>query len=369
MIQSKAAIAHNDGTYSIETIHVSDPGQGEVLVQLHASGVCHTDYDSMHSWKRDFILGHEGAGIVIAIGDGVTEVQPGDRVILTWAISCGHCLQCNLGNLHICENYSPVTGHPLKGHAQIESTKWNGNPIERSFNLGTMSTHTVVREEAVIKIDSDIAFSSACIIGCGVMTGFGSVANTANVQPGSSMVVIGTGGVGLNVIQTGRIAGAAKIIAIDVNPQRLEMAEQFGATDLILAERDDHHLTQAAEKIKNLTEMRGADYAFECTAIPELGDAPLRMIRNAGMAIQVSGIEQTIPFDAELFEWDKIYINPLYGQSKPKIDFPKILKLYEQQLYQIDELITRTYPLEELDKAFDDMLQGKNAKGVLVLQE
>ncbi|MDP8244894.1 MAG: alcohol dehydrogenase catalytic domain-containing protein [Candidatus Hinthialibacter antarcticus] len=368
MIDSHAAIAHSDGTFSVEPVTVNKPGPGEALVELKASGVCHTDYDSMHTWKRDFILGHEGAGVVLETGDGVTEVEPGDRVILTWAISCGRCLQCNLGNIHICENYSPVTGPHLGGHAHVESTLWNGKPIDRSFNLGTMSNHTVVREEALVKIDVDIPFTSACIIGCGVMTGFGSVANAANVQTGSSVVVLGAGGVGLNVIQSARLAGAAAVIAVDVNRSRLAMANQFGATHCIQADREDKNLLQASEKVKALTAMRGADYAFECTAIPELGDAPLRMVRNAGMAVQVSGIEQTIAFDAELFEWDKIYINPLYGKCRPKVDFPKILKLYENKQYKIDELVTRTYSLNELGQAFEDMLQGRNAKGVISLE-
>ncbi len=368
MVESQAAIAHSDGTFSIEPITVNPPGPGEALVELKASGVCHTDYDSMRVWKRDFILGHEGAGVVHSVGEGVTEVGPGDRVILTWAISCGHCLQCNRGNIHICENYSPVTGPHLGGHAHVESTTWNGAPIDRSFHLGTMSNHTVVREEALVKIDADIPFTSACIIGCGVMTGFGSVANAANVQPGSSVVVLGAGGVGLNVIQTARLAGAAMVIAIDVNSSRLEMAKQFGATHCVKAEREDKHLIQAHEQVNAFTSNRGADYAFECTAVAELGDAPLRMVRNAGMAVQVSGIEQTIPFDAELFEWDKIYINPLYGQCRPKIDFPKILKLYESKQYKIDELVTRTYPLNELGQAFEDMLEGRNAKGVISLE-
>jgi S-(hydroxymethyl)glutathione dehydrogenase/alcohol dehydrogenase len=190
--------------------------------------------------------------------------------------------------------------------------------------------------------------------------------NAAKVTPGSSVVVLGTGGVGLNVIQGARIAGAAPIIAVDVNPGRLEMARQFGATHSIVADKADTGLLKAADEVKKLTNGRGADYAFECTAIPSLGAAPLAMVRNAGTAVQVSGIEQDINIDMRLFEWDKLYINPLYGKCRPQIDFPIIIDLYEKGQLLLDEMVTRSYPLSELSNAFDDMLSGRNAKGVIV---
>jgi S-(hydroxymethyl)glutathione dehydrogenase/alcohol dehydrogenase len=211
-----------------------------------------------------------------------------------------------------------------------------------------------------------MSFEAASIIGCGVMTGYGSVVNVAKVKPGSSVAVLGTGGVGLNVIQGARICGATIIIAVDISPQRLEMAKFFGATHTITADKNDAGLMQAAQQVKALTLGRGADYAFECTAIPQLGAAPLAMIRNAGMAVQVSGIEQEITIDMNLFEWDKIYINPLYGKCRPQVDFPKIVELYDNGSLLLEEMITQTYPLDDLQKAFDDMLKGKNAKGVIV---
>jgi S-(hydroxymethyl)glutathione dehydrogenase/alcohol dehydrogenase len=171
------------------------------------------------------------------------------------------------------------------------------------------------------------------------------------------------------VIQGARIAGAAKIIAIDTNKQRLELALKFGATDVLLAEKDDIGLLRAAKEVKRMTSGRGADYAFECTAVPALGAAPLAMIRNAGMAVQVSGIEQEITVDMRLFEWDKIYINPLYGKCRPQVDFPAIVGLYEEGKLLLEEMIGRTYSLTELDKAFEDMLQGRNAKTVIVFNE
>ncbi|MDF7823343.1 Zn-dependent alcohol dehydrogenase [Pontiellaceae bacterium B12227] len=368
MISARAAIADGNGGFSIEAIQVGDPGPNEVLVQIKASGVCHTDWDSLN-WGRPIILGHEGAGIVLKTGPGVTRVSEGDEVVLNWAIPCGHCFQCLHGNRHICENQNQVTaGDYMQGHAALESTLYKGEGIERSFNIGTMSTHAVVREEALVKMNPGIPFSSACIIGCGVMTGYGSAVNAAKVTPGSSAVVLGVGGVGLNAIQGCRISGADKIIAIDINEQRLEFAKTFGATHTILADKNDTGLLKAAEKVKAMTDGRGADFAFECTAIPALGAAPLAMIRNAGTACQVSGIEEEITIDMNLFEWDKLYINPLYGSCDPYYDMPKLMNLYDKGALLLDEMITRTYPLEELEQAFHDMHSGENAKGVLILE-
>jgi len=366
-MKAKAAVANGSGGFTIEEIEVGHPKNNEVLVELKASGVCHTDYDSM-KWDR-LIMGHEGAGIVKAIGEYVTRLKPGDRVLLNWAIPCGTCFQCIQGNQSLCEEQSPVTAsQPLRGHPPLERTTLNGKGIKRSFNIGTMSTATIVLEEAVVKIDVDIPFASACIIGCGVMTGYGSVVNVAKVRPGASVAVLGTGGVGLNVIQGAKIAGAEKIIAIDINSKRLDLAKTFGATDFVLATENDADLLKASEAVKKLTEGRGADYAFECTAVPSLGAAPLAMVRNAGTAVQVSGIEQTISFNMELFEWDKIYINPLYGKCNPQRDLKILLKLYEKGALLLDEMVTTTYALEELEQAFLDMHQGKNAKGVLILE-
>ena len=367
MREGKAAIADGKGSFSVESYTLDDPTGDEVLVEIKASGVCHTDWDSL-TWGKSIILGHEGAGVVVAVGERITRVAVGDPVVLNWATPCYTCFQCQEGNQHICEVNSPVTsGNKLSGgHARLKSSRYQGTPIERSFGLGTLSTHSLVREAAVVKIGVDIPFSSACIMGCGVMTGFGSVVNAAKVKAGTSVVVLGTGGVGLNVIQGARISGAARIIAIDINPARLEMARYFGATDTLLADRGDEGLLRAAQTVKTMTAGRGADYAFECTAIPALGAAPLAMIRNAGTACQVSGIEQAISIDMNLFEWDKIYINPLYGQCRPDIDFPKLLALYAKGDLLLDEMITKTYPLDRLSEAFEDMHQGKNAKGVIV---
>jgi len=337
-MKARAAITDGHGKFTIEEIEIQSPKNDEVLVKMKASGLCHTDHDSLH-WGRPVILGHEGAGIVEEVGPDVTSVQKGDKVILNWAIPCGRCFQCQEQNQHICENNSPVVagdalpdGEVSTGHAHLESSSFNGKGIERSFNIGTLSTHAVVKEQAVVKYKHTIPHSSASIIGCGVMTGYGSAVNTAKVSAGSTVAVIGNGGVGLNVIQGARISGARKIIAVDINENRLKMAKEFGATHTVLA-------------------------------------APLAMIRNAGTAVQVSGIEEEVTIDMQLFEWDKIYINPLYGKCRPQIDFPKLLDLYEKGDLLLDEMVTTTYPFEELEQAFTDMLSGKNAKGVIVFDK
>ncbi|MBC8768550.1 alcohol dehydrogenase catalytic domain-containing protein [Arenibacter sp. BSSL-BM3] len=368
-ITSKSAIATGDGKFIIDHVTLSDPLENEVLVKMKAAGLCHTDYDSL-SWGKPVLMGHEGAGLVTKVGSKVKNFKQGDQVILNWATPCMSCFQCQEGNQHICENNSPVVAGGngyTPGHAHLEGTLWKGKPIERSFNLGTLSEYALVKESALVKVDHDnLNFSAASIISCGVMTGYGSVVNAAKLKAGSSVVVLGCGGVGLNVINACAISGAASILAVDVNPNKLELAKQFGATDVMLADKSDKGLSQLAIKVKQLFDGRGADYAFECTAIPSLGAAPLAMIRNAGTAVQVSGIEEEITVDMRLFEWDKIYINPLYGKCRPEIDFPKLMRLYKKGDLKLDQMITREYQLEDLQQAFDDMLQGKNAKGVIV---
>ena len=364
-------MALGDGTFVIDEVTLASPKSDEVIVKIKAAGLCHTDYDSL-SWGKPMVMGHEGAGVVEAVGPGVTEIGSGDQVILNWATPCMNCFQCKQGNQHICENNSPVVAGSnglTPGHASFTGTIWKGEPIERSFNIGTLSEYALVKPSALVKVeDEDLNFSAASIISCGVMTGYGSVVNAAKLVAGSSAVVLGCGGVGLNVIQAASISGAAMIVAVDIKAEKLELAKQFGATHTILANKNDRGLEQAAEKVRKLCHGRGADYAFECTAVPALGAAPLAMIRNAGTAVQVSGIEEEITIDMRLFEWDKIYINPLYGKCRPQIDFPELMRLYKGGALKLDEMITREYSLDNLQQAFDDMLGGKNAKGVVIFE-
>jgi len=361
----QAVITGEDSAIAVVDVTVAAPADGEVLVELHASGVCHTDHDLRR--YPGLVLGHEGAGVVAAVGPGVTGIATGDRVVLNWAMPCGSCFQCVAGNQHLCEIGSPLQRGP-GSHAHLESTLHENRPVRRAFGLGTMSTATVVRATAATPLPDGVPFTSAAIVGCGVMTGFGSVVNAAGVEPGTAVVVLGCGGVGLNVVQAARISGAGSIIGVDTKESRLALASRFGATETLLADPADAGLAQIATEVRARTDGRGADYAFECTAVPELGAAPLALVRHGGTAIQVSGVEQTIEVDMALFEWDKTYLNPLYGQCRPARDFPRIFDLYRKGELLLDELVTRTYPLDQVAVAFDDLLAGRNAKGVLVLR-
>ena len=355
--KARAIISDGRGGFADADLELGEPGPGEVLVEIRASGVCHTDFDSL-SWPRPLILGHEGAGVVAALGEGVSHVAVGDPVLLNWAIPCGQCVQCRRGAESLCE---------AKPQVANERFRWSGGKVWPSFGLGTMATHALVPRQAVVKIEVEIPFPSAAILGCGVMTGFGSVTNAAKVQPGSTVVVLGCGGVGLSCIQGAVHAGARMIIAVDVNPPRLELATAFGATHTHLASREDAGLIAASKAVKALIG-RGADYAFECTAVPELGASPLAMVANGGTAVAVSGIEQVVAIDMQLFEFDKLYINPLYGQCRPFTDFPRLLALYAEGRLKLDEMVTRTYQMSAagLTTAFADMKAGVGAKGVLV---
>jgi S-(hydroxymethyl)glutathione dehydrogenase/alcohol dehydrogenase len=353
--RAMGAVTRGDGTFAVEEIELESPQANEVLVKVHASGICHTDFDSM-SWGKNLIMGHEGAGVVLACGESVTAYRTGDRVLLNWAIPCGTCFQCMRGAENICEQKPEVPGKRFRSSM---------TQLAPSFGLGTLASHALVPAQALVKIGDAIPFPSACILGCGVMTGFGSVVNVAKVKSGESVVVLGCGGVGLSVIQGAIYANASQIIAVDINPSRLELAGAFGATHRIHVMPEDGQLSAAAADVFAITG-RGADYAFECTAVPHLSQAPLRMVRNGGTAVAVSGVEETVGVDMTLFEWDKIYINPLYGKCRPSIDFPRLLHLYEQKQLLLDEMVTRTYPLSALAEAFEDMKHGRIAKGVVV---
>lgn len=365
-MKSPAAIADGQGSFAIEEIEVASPQADEVLVEIHAAGICHTDHASL-SWGRPLVMGHEGAGVVVEVGASVENTRAGDRVVLNWAISCGKCFQCEHGHAVLCEVSKPA--HVMQrsaGHAHAEGTLWKGVPIDRSFNLGTLARLVLVRREAISHMPAWIPYTSACIVGCGVMTGFGSVKNVAQVQPGQSVVVIGCGGVGLNVIQTARIAKAAKIIAVDIHPSSLDRARLFGATDVIVADREDRDLRKVAEKVREMTAGRGSDHAFEATGIPALAFVPLLMIRDGGLALQVSGINDSVTATMPWFMWNKRYVTPLYGDCQPQRDFPRIFDHYQRGELKLDELVSKTYRLEQLGEAFDDMLSGRNAKGVIL---
>ncbi len=352
----RGVVGDGFGKIDVQTFGIGAPDEHEVLVQIKASGICHTDMDHA-SLKSPLILGHEGAGIVVGIGPKVDSCGLGDHVLLNWAIPCGNCFQCERGAENLCEN-KPAVPSVRYSHGQIAS-------LRPMFGLGTLAEMALVPEKAIVRIPSSLPFPIAAVMGCAVMTGYGSVVNVARVEKGESVVVLGCGGVGLSVLISAAMAGAEPLIAVDVEEWRLRKARDLGATEIILASRDDRQLAEVARKVKGLTGGRGADYAFECTAVPELGVAPLAMVRNGGTAVAVSGIEQTISADMELFEFDKWYINPLYGACNPARDFPLLIALYQTGQLDLDALIAQTYTLDNVTGAFESLRHG-GGKGVLV---
>lgn len=366
VLTGPAVIADGEGRFVLDTIEVDPPGPGEVRVAIAAAGVCHTDHASL-CWPGPLVMGHEGAGHVEAIGEGVDGFVIGQPVLLNWAIPCGNCFQCARGADPLCERTHELDVPRLgNSRAHAGGTRWRGRPVDRAFHLGTFASHALVRAEAVTPLPPNLPLELACILGCAVMTGVGSAVNIANVLPGDSVAVLGCGGVGLNVIQGARIAGAGTIIAIDRVPARLDLAARLGATHVLSTDGDPGHVRLLAE-VRELTGGRGADHAFEATGRPALAFLPLQLVRNGGNALQVSGAHgpATLPL-TDLF-WNKRYMAPLYGGCVPSRDFPRLYDWHAQGLLELASLVSHRYRLESLDRAFVDMLDGRSTKGVLLV--
>ncbi|MBX9901568.1 MAG: alcohol dehydrogenase catalytic domain-containing protein [Burkholderiaceae bacterium] len=370
-LQCQAAIADGEGKFVIDTVQVRAPQAGEVRVKLLAAGICHTDYASL-SWPGPLVMGHEGAGVIEALGEGVAHLQIGQSVLLNWAIPCGSCPQCERGRGSLCERSHGID--PSLGSSNVagDHTVWQGQTIERSFKLGTFSEYTLVRSEAITPLPTPLparlSMRCACILGCGVMTGVGSAINVANVQQGDTVVVVGCGGVGLSAIQGARLAGAGKIIAVDQRETSLQRARDLGATDCVLSPSDDPQHDKLAAAIRDLTAGRGADHAFEATGVAALAFLPLKLARNGGNAIQLSGAHGPVTIDMPTFWWDKKYMVPLYGGCQPKRDFPKLFDWAARGELELESMVTHTYQLNQLQQALDDMMAGRCAKGVILFE-
>jgi S-(hydroxymethyl)glutathione dehydrogenase/alcohol dehydrogenase len=365
VVHGGAIIAKGTGHFSLEITAVDPPAAGEVRVAMAAAGVCHTDHASLR-WAGPFVMGHEGAGHVEAIGAGVTGLEIGQPVLLNWAIPCGHCFQCGHGAPALCERTHELDVPKLgNSRAHAGATRWHGQPVDRSFHLGTFAQYTLVRAEAVTPLPPDLPLDLACILGCAVMTGVGSAINVAAVAPGDTVAVLGCGGVGLNVIQGARIAGARGIIAIDRVLTRLQRACELGATHALLPHDGDDGHAQLIADVHALTDGHGVDHAFEATGVPALAFLPLRLARNGGNALQVSGAYGPATLELTDLFWNKRYLAPLYGGCVPARDFPRLFEWIAQGKLELAALISHRYPLEALDRAFDDMLQGRSSKGVL----
>ena len=368
-IEGLAAIGDGRGGFVVEPTTVRAPMVGEVRVRLRAAGICHTDHASL-VWPGPLVLGHEGAGVIESVGEGVTEqhplLRPGQAVLLNWAIPCGGCPQCQRGRGSLCERTHGVdatlgSSSPAPGH-----TLWRGQPVERSFRLGTFAEYTLVRAEALTVVPANLPMQHACILGCGVMTGVGAAVNVAQVQPGDTVAVVGCGGVGLSVVQGARLAGATRIIAIDRRPVALQRAVELGATHTLEPADDDPNAEQLAAAVRELTAGRGADHAFEATGVAALAFLPLKLCRNGGNAVQLSGAHGPVSVEMPQFWWDKRYLVPLYGGCLPERDFPRLFAWAASGELALESLVTHTYRLDELGQAMDDMLAGRSAKCVLL---
>ena len=344
---------------SVEEIQVRDPGPGEVRIALKAAGLCHSDLsviDGTIPYPVPVVLGHEGAGFVDAVGSGVTSVKEGDAVIVSTLAHCGRCVACEQGRPTECRNApSPKDAHPFTVR---------GKPAFQFANASVFTEKTVVREQGAIPIDPRVPFDRAALIGCGIMTGFGAVVNRAKVQTGSTMAVFGVGGIGLNCVQGGVMAGAAKIIAVDVMPQKLEWARRFGATHTI-----DSRSADPVAAIKDLT-AGGADYSFECVGNVAVIKQALEALGPGG-ALTIVGVPKvgtTYEFVVHALYQNKSIHGCRYGAARPQRDFPMLADLYLNGRLKIDELITRHYALDDFDRALDDLRAGNLARGVFAME-
>lgn len=349
----------------VEEITVESPRRGEIMIKLGACGVCHSDLSVTNATiplPPPIVLGHEGAGTVVELGEGVADLALGDHVITSFSYACGKCRYCVSGRPVLCLERDRANSTLPDGTTRV--TDRGGAPLNSMCGCGVMAEYATVSVNSAVKIDPEVALDRAALVGCGVTTGVGAALNAAKVRPGSTVVVFGAGGVGLNVIQGCAIAGANMIVAIDTLENKLEMARRFGATDTILT-KPGEDLTKA---IKKLTD-GGPDYAFECIGSGEITSLAYRVIRRGGLAVMVGMPKPsdnvtlrglTLPLE------EKTLTGTYYGSCVPQIDFPRFLALYKSKRLKLDELITHRYAIDEAPQAFADLAAGINARGVIV---
>ncbi|WP_328880950.1 alcohol dehydrogenase catalytic domain-containing protein [Streptomyces sp. NBC_00299] len=334
----------------VDDLEVREPGPGEVLVAISAAGLCHSDLsvvDGTIPFPVPVVLGHEGAGVVEAVGVGVTHVEPGDHVALSTLANCGTCAECDRGRPTMCRQAIGRPGRPFRRGEQA---------VFQFASNSAFAERTVVKAVQVVRVPKDIPMPSAALIGCGVLTGVGAVLNRAKVDRGDSVVVIGTGGIGLNVLQGARLAGALRIVAVDANPAKEAVARQFGATDFLTS----------TEGVRELLPT-GADHAFECVGRVELVRQAVDLLDRHGQAILLgvppAGAEAS--FVVSSMYLDKSILGCRYGSSRPQRDIALYAELYRDGRLLLDELVTQTYPVEEFERAAADAEAGKVARGVL----
>jgi NDMA-dependent alcohol dehydrogenase len=362
----KAAVFYEEGVpFQVEELDLEAPRQGEVLVKVAAAGVCHSDWHLMTGATKHplpVVPGHEGAGVVQAVGEDVRRLQPGDHVALNWAPNCGHCFYCLRDRPSLCSTYvGPVwAGTMMDGTTRLSK---DGHPVYHFSALACFADYVVVPQECCVRLNQDIPLEVAALIGCAVTTGVGAVLNTAVVEPGSSVVVFGAGGVGLNIIMGAKLAGASRIIAVDTNEAKGDLAKTFGATDIIIARPDTN------DSIRNLTGGRGADYVFEAVGLSSVQEQCLDAVRPGGMVVYVGlapmGSSTNLP-GAIIARQEKTVTGSYYGTANTARDFPLYADLYMNGQLDLDRLISKKYPLEQINEAYGDMLKGEIARGIIV---
>ena len=366
-MRAKAAILYEAGTpLRFEEIEVAPPQAGEVLVRMYAGGVCHSD---LHVMKGDLvmpmpiILGHEGSGVVEDIGAGVKSVKPGDHVIPIWRVSCGTCEYCTGGRPALCDIGTEMR---FSGLMADGTTRFSvgGEPVRHFTGVSSFSELSVMSEAAVLKIPKDFPLDKAAVLGCGVITGVGAVANGARVKMGSTVAVFGCGGIGLNAVQGARIVGARRIIAVDVAEQKLEYARTMGATHTVNAAEVD-----VVAAIKDLTDGRGVDYAFEAIGITETIEQAYAATKKMGtcVVIGVTRADVRVNINAhEMVYAEKTLTGSLYGSARPRIDLMHLMEMYHSGDLLLDELLTRTYPLAEINDAYEALERGEVARSLVL---
>jgi Zn-dependent alcohol dehydrogenase len=331
---------------------------------MAAAGVCHSDYhlvsgDTKH--QMPVVAGHEGAGVVEAVGEGVSRIKPGDHVALNWAPNCGDCFYCLRDRPNLCTTYvGPLwAGTMMDGTTRLSI---GGQPLYHFSAVACFAGYVVVPQECCVTLRDDLPFDVAALIGCAVTTGVGAALNTVRVEPGSSVAVFGAGGVGLSIIMGAQLAGAGQIIAIDTNETKGDLAQSFGATDVLINSPD------VVQDIRNLTEGRGADYVFEAIGLPAVQELSLEAVRPAGTLVLVGvspmGSGTNLP-GAVITRQEKTVTGSYYGTANTARDFPLYADLFLSGKLDLERLISKKYNLDQINEAYADMLAGEIARGVI----
>jgi S-(hydroxymethyl)glutathione dehydrogenase/alcohol dehydrogenase len=365
----RAAVAFEAGQpLSIETVQLDGPKDGEVLVEIKATGICHTDAFTLSGEDPEgqfpAILGHEGAGVVVEVGPGVTSLKPGDHVIPLYTPECRQCEYCLNPKTNLCQAIRMTQGQGVMPDGTSRFSL-GGKQLLHYMGCSTFSNFTVLPEIALAKVREDAPFDKICYIGCGVTTGIGAVINTAKVEPGSNIVVFGLGGIGLNVIQGARLVGADKIVGVDLNPAKREMAEKFGMTHFVNPKEVEGDLVPYLVDLTG----GGADYSFECIGNVNTMRQALECAHKGwgvSVIIGVAGAGQEIATRPFQLVTGRVWKGTAFGGAKGRTQVPQIVDWYMDGKINIDDLITHTMPLEDINNAFDLMHEGKSIRSVVV---